>query len=95
MASIMIPDKGAIVITEEGKTSELIPNNGETFSLKELQEVVGGYIEIVAISAFPNKILVVDEEGRWRNKRPNLQATALVGREIVGQVLLIDKSQMN
>lgn len=67
------------------------PDNGTNFSYKELQGYVGGYIEIVRLPN--NYILVVDEEGRLKNKKLNKKASELAGQPIVGDVVLC-KSKM-
>lgn len=37
----------SIIITSKGDVKRIVPSNGKDFSLYELQEMVGGYIEIV------------------------------------------------
>jgi len=45
-----------------GEVEEVKPANGEKFSLKEMQDMVGGHIEIVPL---PNgESVVVNEEGK-------------------------------
>jgi hypothetical protein len=57
-------------------TSEIItPANGVNWSLEELQTLVGGYIEVARTK--DRKWLVVDEDGKQKNKPPNVAATAL------------------
>jgi hypothetical protein len=48
---------------------------GSSFTLAELQTLVGGYIEIV--HAKDGTMIVVDEEGKLKNKSINLLATEL------------------
>ena len=51
----------ARLIKEDGRLTEIEPKNGTDFKLKELQDYIGGLIEIVYL---PNEfILIVDEEG--------------------------------
>ena len=59
-------------------------------TLSEMQACVGGYIELVHLK--DGVILVVNEEGRLNNLKPNIIATELAGLSddhIVGDVLLI------
>ena len=56
-------------------------------TLSEMQACVGGYIELVHLK--DGVILVVNEEGRLNNLKPNIIATELAGDYIVGDVLLI------
>lgn len=46
----------------EGLMSTISPKNGEYFELKELQEIVGGYIEIIRID--DAHIMVLNEYGK-------------------------------
>ena len=63
-------------------------------TLKSMQDLVGGYIEFVYL---PNKkIMIVDEEGLLKKgARPNKEAISLIGRHIVGDVILADYSEVN
>lgn len=66
---------------------------GNTPKLKEMQDFVGGYIEVIRIS--PNKQMVVNEEGLILKLPLNLIASQLAKRSIVGNVIiLIDSAQM-
>lgn len=52
------------------------PKNKKTFSLKELQKMVDGPIEIVHLDG--KVVLVVNEEGKFRKDfLPNLQASSI------------------
>ena len=50
------------VITTDGLHRNVEPSNGTDFSLEELKEFVGGYIEIVYLSK--SQVMVVNEEGK-------------------------------
>ena len=63
---------------------KLPPKGG--FKLKEMQEIVGGYIEIVSLDG--GMIMVVNEEGLLKRLPPNVIASELAGRVIVGSVLV-------
>ncbi len=60
----------------DGRSEERQPENGRDFQLKELQEIVGGYIEIVPTK--DGRIMVCNEEGKLDGLPRNEQATALV-----------------
>ena len=51
----------AVLILSSGKTRPVKPKKGVSFSLKELQGYVGGYIETIKFR--DGRILVVNEEG--------------------------------
>lgn len=57
-------------------------------TLKEAQEIVGGYIELVKVGS--NLTLVVDEEGKIKNKPCNKIITANYGSKIYGGYIVGD-----
>lgn len=73
---------------------ETQPKNGKDFKLKELQELVGGNIEILHVGR--DTIMVVDEEGRLKGKEFNFFASSLYwevfgyngSNHLVGDVLI-------
>jgi hypothetical protein len=56
-------------LTEE----EVQPKNGTDFQLDELQDFVGGYIEIIHLN--DGRIMVINEEGKLLDLPVNLLAT--------------------
>lgn len=90
--------KMAIIIKTNGDKENIEPANGSTFTLKELQGVVNGYIQIVPIQAgeYDDNFMVIDEEGLLKpNPQFNQAASIIAGRRIVGQVVIIDKEQID
>jgi len=67
MATIYYPD---------GTSEERQPANGYNFVLAELQEIVGGYIEIVPCKD-KQHILVINEEGKLEGLPINVKASEL------------------
>jgi hypothetical protein len=65
----------ATFLRTDGTTEQLKPANGVHWSLVELQTLVGGYIEVVRTK--DRKWLVIDEDGKNKNKMPNYAATQL------------------
>lgn len=82
----------AKLIAPNGVISFTQPANGKHFSLKELQEAVEGYIEIVRLEN--DLIMVVNEEGRLRNLPFNESASALAKQSIVGRVLICKDNEV-
>ena len=64
----------ALKITIEGEMHEISPKNGKTFELKEVQDYVEGYIEIVHLNK--DLIMIINEEGKF-NKGFNVTATQI------------------
>lgn len=78
----------------EATLEEVKPENGTDFKLKELQEFVGGYIEVVPLGN--GKIMVVNEEGRLLNLPPNWAVTTRYGLSdlIVGNALVCEDGEV-
>jgi len=81
-AFVIIPEFGglAIKLTFEGG-KESFPVSGKP-NLTELQELVGGYIQVVAYVKPPigNKLLIMDEEGKLKDYPVNHCATEMARR---------------
>jgi hypothetical protein len=86
----------ATIIKISGEKENIEPENGKTFSLKELQEAVGGYIQLVSINdgEYAGKLMICDEEGLLKANQLNEEATRIAGQQIVGQVIIIEKNQI-
>lgn len=81
--------KAFIIRAADGEISELHPLNGEHFDLKELQNLVGGYIEPIyfrnpihlengASEIFlQSPVLMVDEDGKQKQLPRNEIATQI------------------
>lgn len=65
----------AAVRTPNGEFIYKEPKNGTDFSLEELQEFVGGYIEIIPL--VDDLIMVVNEEGKLLGLPFNKAATEI------------------
>lgn len=82
----------------DGTTTQVNPENGSTFTLKELQAIVGGYIEFIY---FEHTIMVVNEEGRLNNLPINDKATDIYFKRfgdrsaIVGDVFMCPSEMIN
>lgn len=87
-------DKWAHIYYHNGDFQETQPNNGTAFELEELQEIVGGYIEIIRLN--DGKIIIVNEEGLMQGLPVNIEATNILRRDhstaqyIVGNAIVCD-----
>jgi hypothetical protein len=91
----------AVIYRVDGTEAEVQPANGTTFTLAELQTIVGGFIEMVTLGfALDGSRIAffIDEEGKLKGKLPNLAATALwasrfsplpLDEMIVGDAILV------
>lgn len=55
------------------KLEYVAPKNGTDYKLDELQQMVGGYIQIISLT--PTQIMVINEEGKLQGLKPNRLAT--------------------
>lgn len=78
----------ATIVRADGTTEEL----DHRPTLEEAQQTVGGYIELVkAQDHWGNRVtLVVDEEGRIKNKPTNKSVTLVYGPSIYGGIIVGD-----
>lgn len=88
----------ATMYRADGAVEALQPPNGVNWELAELQTLVGGYIEVVV--THDGKYLVIDEEGKLKQKPVNAEATKLyrygAHDPIVGDAIVIDTNlEMN
>lgn len=86
----------ATFVPAVGRAKNVLPKDGKTFSLDELQKFVDGYIEILFIG---NKAVVVNDDGWQRNLPVNQVATKMYRNNggasaIVGNVLVCDKNMI-
>ena len=68
----------ALLIRANGEATFITPKNGKDFKLDELYKHIGcDCIEIVYPMSGENNIIILDEEGKLKNKRINVAATEL------------------
>lgn len=65
----------ATIIHTDGTQQEVAPANGTDFSLVEVQQIVGGRVELVALS--DRRYLLLNEDGKLDELAVNLSATRL------------------
>lgn len=91
----------AKIYTTDGQVLIGEPANRKFFELEELQEVVGGYIELVELP--DDMLMVVNEEGIPRKLPLNVLATAVTHRYgiadkfnggVRGNVIICKKGQI-
>lgn len=73
----------------DGSQETVTPSVGKKFSLEELQKYVGGFIELIpAYTRIPG-IVYANEDGLLLRLPFNEVASRLVGRSLVGDVLVV------
>lgn len=91
----------ARVIKTDGTIIMVSPENGTDFQLDELQEIVGGYIEIRRLCNDEDEIMVMNEEGKFGYEL-NSKATQLAKKHkaihesdyVCGDVLVCKNNQV-
>lgn len=86
-----------LIIKTTGEKHKVSPKNGKDYKLKELKDIVDGYIEIVYLQN--NEIMVVNEEGLINGLAYNSTATKIARRVypeayIVGDVLVCKNNEV-
>lgn len=88
----------AKIYKADGSIIDVKPNNGTDFSIEELQDIVGGFIEIVSLMG--NEIMVINEEGKLIDLPFNETATQMYQEVdgfydyIAGDVLVCDSNMV-
>ena len=86
--------KSAKIIYTDKEAEEYTPKNGKTFALTEMQEIIGGYIEPIRLN--DGRMIIVDEDGKSKDKAVNIPATNILRRDhfttdyIVGTAIVCD-----
>lgn len=86
--------KSAKIIYTDKEAEDYTPKNGKTFGLTEMQEIVGGYIEPIRLN--DGRMIIVDEDGKSKDKAVNIPATNILRRDhyttdyIVGTAIVCD-----
>lgn len=88
----------ATLIKSTGEEIEISPAIGKHYRLKELQQLVGGYIETLSVAT--NQLMVINEEGKLLNLPINKRATEIALENcildtIVGDVLICLTTEIN
>lgn len=78
----------ATLIKSNGEEQEISPENGKYFKLKELQVLVGGYIETISVAT--NQLMVVNEEEKLLKLPYNQKATQIAFENCVFDMIVGD-----
>jgi hypothetical protein len=86
-----------ILIKTSGEKIVVKPADGESFSLKEVQDYVGGYVEIFRVG---EKKYLFNEEGLLLDLPTNTKATEELEKDcnqsvqtLVGDVLILEENE--
>lgn len=76
-------------IKVDGTVVPVVPSKGAKFTLKELQDMVGGYVERVRLPK--GMVLIANEDGMPLGLPLNRAASEMTGITLVGDVVLLPK----
>lgn len=82
----------ATLIKPDGTIHEVQPMNKQDFQLREIQQNVEGYFEIIHLPE--DKLMLVNEEGLLKQLQYNLIASMIAGQDIVGNALVCSSSEV-
>lgn len=88
----------AVIYKANGERQDVAPKNGTNFELEELQNIVGGYIDMLGIGG--DEIMVFNDEGKLMRLPFNQEATSRYQEAfqtddfIVGDVLICKDSEV-
>ena len=91
--------KSAKIIYTDKEDEDYTPKNGKTFALTEMQEIIGGYIEPIRLN--DGRMIIVDEDGKSKDKAVNIPATNILRRDhfttdyIVGTAIVCDADMID
>lgn len=88
----------ALLIKTDGTSQRVEPGNGARFTLQELQDFVGGYIERVPLNLpldepEPNFEMFVNEEGLILGLPHNDLASMLARQPLVGNTVVLSRAE--
>jgi hypothetical protein len=73
-------------ITMQEAILKVVEDKKEKIDLREAQEIIGGYVEVVRLPKGLGKLLV-DEEGLLKGLPLNIGASLIAGRTIMGNAI--------
>jgi hypothetical protein len=86
--------KPSLWIKASGELVDVFPK-GDKWALEEMQEKVGGYIELVGrTNMSPGRMMFVNEDGLLLGLHENNRASLMAGRRIVGDVLIVNANEV-
>ena len=86
--------KSAKIIYTDKEAEDYTPKNGKTFGKTEMYGIVEGYIDIIRLN--DGRMIIVDEDGKSKDKAVNIPATNILRRDhyttdyIVGTAIVCD-----
>lgn len=86
--------KMSLLLKASGEAVEILPA-GPKWTLKEMQEKVGGYIELVGrTNMAPGNLMFVNEDGLSLRLPENRRAGLMAGCRIVGDALIVSQEEV-
>jgi len=77
-----------IILRADGTQEAVAPANKKDFSLKEMQRIVGGYVETLYLPS--NEVMVINEDGKLEGLKVNVRATEIVRGHLIQDTIVGD-----
>lgn len=78
----------ATLIKSTGEEISISPTTGKHYKLRELQQLVGGYIETLPVAT--EQLMIVNEEGKFLNLPINKRATEIAFENCIPDIIVGD-----
>jgi len=83
----------AVYIAKNGEEQDFSPIDGSTFSKDELAERLSGEPQIIPLRKDASKVIIADKAGLAKELDPNVKASMLAGRVVVGPIIVCENDE--
>lgn len=84
----------ACVLKTDGSFYKTSPHNGKHFKMEQIQDIVGGYFQIVATDS-KEALMAVNEDAIALGLPINRNASVVAGTTILGDALVFSQEMMD
>jgi hypothetical protein len=82
-------NKVAVYIhSDGGEERDLSPENGSIFSKQEIAQKLSGEPQVIPMRKDAHKVIIVDAAGVAKELSPNIKASIMAGRVVVGPIIV-------
>ena len=74
--------------SDGGEEQDLSPINGSSFSKEEIAQKLSGDPQVIPLRKDARKVIIADKAGVAKELAPNVKASILAGRVVVGPIIV-------
>lgn len=74
--------------SDGGEEQDLSPINGSSFSKEEITQKLSGDPQVIPLRKDAHKVIIADKAGLAKELAPNVKASILAGRVVVGPIIV-------